>query len=113
MPTTVQLNTRIDPLLKRQGDAVFARAGLSSSDVVRRLWSHAAATQSVPNFLLPEADDRRAKLVEEIRQGAGIVRTQAELMGISLGRNPIDYDSLRDEMYDDLTEKINGDLAAS
>jgi hypothetical protein len=35
MPTSVQLNTRISPHIKQQGDAVFSRAGLSSSDVVR------------------------------------------------------------------------------
>ena len=52
MPATVQLNTRIDPELKRSGDAVFARAGLTPSEVVRAVWAHAARTQSVPECVL-------------------------------------------------------------
>ena len=35
---TVQLNTRIDEALKRGGDSVFGRYGLSPSDVVRAVW---------------------------------------------------------------------------
>ena len=55
MPATVQLNTRIDPELKRSGDAVFARAGLTPSEVVRAVWAHAARTQSVPECVLDES----------------------------------------------------------
>ena len=35
---TVQLNTRIDPMLKAGGDAVLTRNGLGASDAIRALW---------------------------------------------------------------------------
>lgn len=113
MATTVQLNTRIDPEVKRQGDAVFARAGLSSSEVVRAVWSYAAETQTVPDILAPKTAKERSDLVRSIREGAGIVRVQAESMGIRLGNAPYDFDSLHDELYNDLAGEIDGHLASS
>ena len=35
----VQLNTRIDPMLKAGGDAVLTRNGLGPSDAIRALWA--------------------------------------------------------------------------
>ena len=113
MASTVQLNTRINPEVKRQGDAVFTRAGLSSSEVVRAVWSYAAETQTVPDILLPGATKKRSDLIRSIREGAGIVRTEAESMGIRLGDAPYDFDSLHDELYDDLAGEIDGQLASS
>ena len=113
MASTVQLNTRINPEVKRQGDAVFARAGLSSSEVVRAVWTYAAETQTVPGILAPKAAKERSDLIRSIREGAGIVRTEAESMGIRLGDAPYDFDSLHDELYDDLAGEIDGQLASS
>lgn len=113
MAAMVQLNTRINPEVKRQGDAVFARAGLSSSEVVRAVWSYAAETQTVPDILLPGATKERSDLIRSIREGSGIVRTKAETMGIHLGDAPYDFDSLHDELYDDLAGEIDGHLASS
>lgn len=103
MPATVQLNTRIDPSLKARGDAVFARAGLTSSEVVRAVWEEAARTQRVPECVLPNkpAEELEQKLAA-IREGAGLARRMAEEMGIHLSDEPIDYKALRDEMYDEM-----------
>lgn len=51
MATAVQLNTRIDAMLKQSGDAVFARNGYTPSEAVRALWRYAAEHQAVPSFM--------------------------------------------------------------
>lgn len=113
MPTTVQLNTRINPELKRQGDAVFVRAGLTSSEVVRALWTYAATTQTVPDILLSHRPQEREERVRRIREGAGLVRNELGALGIQLANTPFDYASLHDAMYDDLTGEIYGHFASS
>lgn len=110
MPATVQLNTRIDPELKRRGDAVFARAGLTASEVVRAVWQNAADTQQVPECVMPHTDEadehtRRYQLIEE---GAGLAVRVAEEMGIHFEGtfDPCDYKRLRDEMYDEMAAEM-------
>lgn len=44
---TVQLNTRIDPMLKAGGDAVLTRNGLGPSDAIRALWAYLVEHQTV------------------------------------------------------------------
>ena len=39
---STQMNVRMDEQLKRKGDAVFAAAGFSPTQVVRRVWEFAA-----------------------------------------------------------------------
>lgn len=106
MPATVQLNTRIDPGLKERGDAVFARAGLTSSEVVRAVWEEAARTQQVPDFLHKRKNDEIEAKRRAIREGAGLARRMAEEMGIHLPDEAIDYKALRDEMYDEMIEEM-------
>lgn len=110
MPATVQLNTRIDPELKRRGDAVFARAGLTASEVVRAVWQNAADTQRVPECVMPHTDeaDERTRRYQLIEEGADIVRTFAVEMGIELSFDPVDYKKLRDEMYDEMAAEMMG-----
>ena len=43
---TVQLNTRIDPMLKAGGDAVLTRNGLGASDAIRALWVYLVEHQT-------------------------------------------------------------------
>ena len=44
----VQLNTRIDPMLKAGGDAVLTRNGLGPSDAIRALWAYLVEHQALP-----------------------------------------------------------------
>ena len=67
----VQLNTRIDPMLKAGGDAVLTRNGLGPSDAIRALWAYLVEHQALPGFMV--ADKRevsRAKSLAE--QGCGL-----------------------------------------
>ena len=107
MPETTQLNTRINPGLKRRGDAVFARAGLTPSEVVRRLWKVAADTQEVPACLLEGPDEQRSERLHMIERGAGLALNMARDMGYRVGSTPmLDFDALRDEMYDEMAERM-------
>lgn len=102
----MQLNTRIDPGLKARGDAVFARAGLTSSEVVRAVWEYAARTQKVPECVLAHKDDERESRRKAVLEGAGLARRMAEEMGVSLANSPYDYKQLRDEMYDEMLAEM-------
>ena len=51
---TVQLNTRIDPMLKAGGDAVLTRNGLGPSDAIRALWVYLVEHQALPGFMLAD-----------------------------------------------------------
>lgn len=105
MPSTVQLNTRIDPNLKARGDAVFARAGLSSSEVVRAVWESAARTQKVPDCVQPPKNGQ-GNHIKAIRDGGGIARRMAEELGVHISLNLPDYKALRDEAYDALIDEM-------
>ena len=106
MPVTVQLNTRIDPTLKERGDAVFARAGLTSSEVVRAVWEYAANTQTVPECILKRRDKDREAHLAAIEEGFGLARRYAEEMGIHLSNEPIDFKKLRDEFFEEDYEEM-------
>lgn len=102
-----QLNTRIPADLKRGGDAVFSRAGLSPSDVVRGVWRYAVETQSVPDFLLN--DERSISAPEDDGAGLAIAVATRECgfidKGISAPRaNARDE---RDSMYDELLARMD------
>lgn len=112
MPGTVQLNVRIDPEVKRRGDAVFSRAGLSPSEVVRSVWSYAAREQTVPDFLIQRTSGTTEDLVAKIRSGAGMVQREAAEMGIALDFDSMDLDSLNAKMYDDMADDIHDQLVA-
>ncbi|MDO4797509.1 MAG: type II toxin-antitoxin system RelB/DinJ family antitoxin [Coriobacteriales bacterium] len=102
MATTVQLNTRISPQLKQQGDVVFANAGLTSSEVVRAVWTYAATHNAIPDCLVEKSQEEEAgRRLQAIRDGAGI----AHRLAVSLGYEAIDsrpsYQYMRDDMYDE------------
>lgn len=48
---SVQMNTRLDALLKKQGDAALAAAGYSPSQAVRSLWTFAARNAAQPKLI--------------------------------------------------------------
>ena len=68
----VQLNTRIDPMLKAGGDAVLTRNGLGPSDAIRALWAYLVEHQALPGFMV--ADKREAPRAESLaEQGCGLI----------------------------------------
>ncbi len=105
--TMVQLNTRVPADLKRGGDAVFARAGLSVSDVVRGVWRYAVETQSVPEFLVKEKQEVAAAAVEG--PGLAVAVATRECGFVDKGA-PAACEVSRDErdaMYDELLARMD------
>ena len=111
MGATVQLNTRIDPELKRRGDAVFAHEGLTSSEVVRAVWEYAAKSQKVPECIRKGDVSAQEQRLRAVRDGAGVARKVALELGVELASASVNYEALRDEMYDDMLGDIDGQLA--
>ncbi len=110
MVTTAQMNTRIDPDIKRRGDAVFARAGLTSSQVVRAVWKTAAETQQIPDCvqsLMPNQQERELKLAR-VRQACHVFEQFCAEQGLPLTptTHVDDYQQLRDQMYDQLSSEM-------
>lgn len=104
-----QLNTRVPADLKRGGDAVFARAGLSPSDVVRGVWRYAVETQSVPEFLVKGAGSQPAGTAEADGAGLAVAVAARECGFIDKG-TPVFRESARDErdaMYDELLTRMD------
>lgn len=116
MPATVQLNTRIDPMLKRSGDAVLARSGFTSSDAVRALWSYVARHQEIPDFMLSDEDGSFARAPETdaaSRTSAGLaLQVAAEQCGFKpipngdITADVLSWSELRDEMYDAMLDEM-------
>ena len=106
MPTT-QMNTRIDDDVKAQGDAAFAAAGYTPSQVVQTVWRLAAADATFPQtlFAMAGAVNQTAEqtlkdaLSEEALRGANIVNGFYRKFGIPLPteKEDLDYKSMRDE----------------
>lgn len=103
-----QLNTRVPADLKRGGDAVFARYGLSASEVVRRVWRFAVESQSVPEFLLKE---RAGAPAVGPSDGCGLaVQVAARECGFVDARpapEHVSWQNERDAMYDDLLARMD------
>lgn len=100
MATTVQLNTRISPQLKQQGDVVFANAGFTSSEVVRATWTYAATHNAVPDFLVEKSQEEETEQrLQSIRAGAGIAHRLAASLGYETTDSLPSYHDMRDDMY--------------
>ena len=74
----VQMNVRIDEETKARGDEVFARWGLTPSQVVRAVWEYAEEKGEPPAFMRPargaEHDAEVQRRLALVREGAGIWR---------------------------------------
>ena len=116
----VQLNTRLDAELKRGGDAVFARMGLKVSDVVRAVWQYAVKYQTAPDCVLQAAQhaeaSERERAIDLARSGCGlaVVCAMGGAESHPLGSDAVplaldlpDWQTLRDEMYDDILEEMD------
>lgn len=105
---TVQLNTRIDPMLKAGGDAVLTRNGLGPSDAIRALWAYLVEHQTLPGFMV--ADKHEAPRAESLaEQGCGLAFSSLGLRALDFapaGSSAEDWDAVRDDMYDAMIADI-------
>lgn len=105
---TVQLNTRIDPMLKAGGDAVLTRNGLGPSDAVRALWAYLVEHQALPGFMV--TDKREVPRAESLaEQGCGLAFSSLGLNASDfapIGSSAEDWDAVRDDMYDTIIADI-------
>lgn len=105
---TVQLNTRIDPMLKAGGDAVLTRNGLGSSDAIRALWAYLVEHQTLPGFMV--AGKREAPRAESLaEQGCGLAFSSLGLRASDFapaGSSTEDWDAVRDDMYEAMIADI-------
>lgn len=99
---TVQLNTRIDPMLKAGGDAVLTRNGLGPSDAIRALWAYLVEHQALPGFMV--ADKRETHCAKSLaEQGSGLAFSSLGLSASDFEpaeSSAEDWDAVRDDMYD-------------
>lgn len=102
-----QMNVRIDADVKSRGDAVFRSLGLSTTDVVKAVWSYAAEHEEAPGIVaqaLNEPIDATEKLDIQYRtliaeQAHSIVSDFRRRMGIPApGKlEEIDYRAMREQ----------------
>lgn len=91
---STQMNTRIGVELKAQGDAVFARLGLSASQAVRKFYEFAASCAGEPEKLervvldagldKSTLDEREQRIVRRralVEQGAALFENALSRMG--------------------------------
>ncbi|MEG0323779.1 MAG: type II toxin-antitoxin system RelB/DinJ family antitoxin [Raoultibacter sp.] len=109
--TAVQMNTRIEESLKRQGDEVFARFGYSPSQVIRAVWEYAAENKQIPDFMIEAEQAKRDAEIQRkrklAREGAGMVAQFAHEHGIDLTfSRTLDYKELRAQAYDEKLAEI-------
>lgn len=109
----VQMNTRLDALLKKQGDAALAAAGYSPSQAVRSLWTFAARNATQPKLIgrtlnaLDEGDPKEetaehARKLAAAQEGWHLLENTLEQYGIdasSLYETFEDFDE--DALYEE------------
>ena len=94
----VQMNVRIDEETKARGDEVFARWGLTPSQVVRAVWEYAEEKGEPPAFMRParctsaSCSAPRKITCEDLREDEYFGKPKGEL----------DDDEVHEAYYDDL-----------
>ena len=108
---TAQINARIEADVKAAGDAAFANAGYTPTQVIRALWGFAAKNMhdrekisSLLESIADEGDRSRKKtleeILEEVERGPRIIEQALREMGIENPSPPTKtYDELREEAY--------------
>lgn len=87
MAAEATVNVRMPEALKRGGDEVFARFGVSVSDAVRGLYQYCEETQKVPDWLMAgDSQDALEARRRTLRDIAGIVELPADFNGNDLKR---------------------------
>ncbi|MBR2835575.1 MAG: type II toxin-antitoxin system RelB/DinJ family antitoxin [Coriobacteriales bacterium] len=115
---STQMNTRIDRALKNQGDTVFARYGITSSQAIRSLWQYAASHDDIPDYLkhqLSEIEDQKKKQFKAlVQKGSGLalrLAVEENLVSPDVAAtyilSPVDDDKLQDEMYEAMLDEYH------
>ena len=101
-----QLNTRIPLDLKRGGDEVLARFGRNASDVMRAVWRYMVQHQDLPECVCDDADSAAevARKLAVVETSSNMVPLFFEQRGRSFPLEGVEYDALREGMYDDLLD---------
>lgn len=110
MTATVQMNTRINPALKANGDAVLKRNGYTPSSAIQALWTYIAENNSLPAFMPKKKEDSaKAQIIAEIEENTGLaIKMQESLMGTRSTR----HGELDEMTYDELKELAWADRGA-
>lgn len=104
----MQMNTRIDDDMKRAGDAILRRYGLTPSAAVRALWEYLVETNSLPEFLHEKhPENARAQDARQaVEQGAGYAVRLAREAHMLAEFDALSYDELREAAFEEeLLEK--------
>ena len=101
-----QLNTRIPLDLKRGGDEVLARFGRSASDVMRAVWGYMVEHQDLPACVTSASDSQAevARKLAVVETSSNMVSLFFEQRGRAFPLEGLDYEALREGMYDDLLD---------
>lgn len=103
----VQMNVRIDEELKERGDAVFARAGFTPSQVVRAAWEYADEVGDIPPFMRPNDEVELSRKLKAVEEGSRRWEHFFKDQGLPVpSPSDVDYKALRDEVYDDALEEM-------
>lgn len=114
--TMTQINARIDATLKKRGDEALARAGLSPTQAIRKLWELAARYASEPakltSALDPDGAEHQAALRERRRReidaaidaGSTLFSEAFSAAGMTYPTHVDErtYDQLRQDAYEEM-----------
>ena len=100
--TTTQLNVRIDAGLKAAGDAVLARFGVSSVQIVRSAWQYMVDHQRLPDFVQPNVAEQAGRGAAETDAGAGMALRLAREAGLRAELEAMSYEELRQSAYEEM-----------
>ena len=99
---TAQLNVRIDEDLKRAGDAVLDRFGISTVQIVREVWQYMSEHQKPPALGMPGEDALPARSVNApYTAKAGMALRMAREAGIRVQLESMTYKELRESAYEE------------
>lgn len=101
---SVQMNIRIDPVLKATGDSILRRNGYTPSAAIQTLWAYMTEHQQLPAFMPKrKSNSLDNEQMREIEEGNGLAwHLLKEATGICVSpdsNDESDYDSLREQAY--------------
>ncbi len=99
---TTQLNVRIDADLKAAGDAVLERFGVSSVQVVRKVWQYMADHQRLPELVLSESDSKEQEEAIAAERGAAMAVRLAREAGLRADLESMSFAELRESAYEEM-----------
>lgn len=107
---STQMNTRIEAALKRQGDAVLERFGITPSQAIRGLWRYLSFHNDIPEYMKEQRrsqDDERWREARALAQhGEGLALRLAHTEGLVVcDAVPLrDVCAMEDAMYEEMLD---------